>query len=100
MFLLLLKKQITSAASVALTTGNNRADIAFRALEPFAKQISRAIGNRRVVLKPNNVSIDIPLSSTHVDTLEGILEFLKSIKKLDNVIIAESAANGPTLGRI
>ncbi len=30
------------------------------------------------------------------DTLEGILEFLKSIKKLDNVIIAESAANAPT----
>ena len=87
----------TSAASVALTTGDNRADMAFRALKPFVKQISQAIGNRRVVLKPNNVAIDIPLSSTHVDTLEGILEFLKSIKKLDNVIIAESAANGPTL---
>jgi uncharacterized protein (DUF362 family) len=28
--------------------------------------------------------------------MEGILEFLKSIKKLDNVVIAESAANGPT----
>jgi len=87
----------STAASVALTTGDNRADMAFRALVPFAQQISRAIGNRRVVLKPNNVAIDIPLSSTHVDTLEGILEFLKSIKKLDNVIIAESAANGPTL---
>ncbi|TAL81192.1 MAG: DUF362 domain-containing protein, partial [Bacteroidetes bacterium] len=35
--------------------------------------------------------------STHVDTLEGILEFLKSIGKTENVIIAESAANGPTL---
>ncbi len=91
------KEESTGAASVALTTGNNRADLAFRALEPFGKQISQSIGNRRVVLKPNNVSIDIPLSSTHVDTLEGILEFLKSIKKLDNVIIAESAANGPTL---
>lgn len=89
--------QKISSASVALTSGVNRADLAFRALEPFAKQISRSIGNKRVVLKPNNVSIDIPLSSTHVDTLEGILEFLKAIKKLDNVIIAESAANGPTL---
>ncbi len=87
----------TTASSVALTTGDNRADMAFRALEPFARQISQAIGSRCVVLKPNNVAIDIPLSSTHVDTLEGILEFLKSIKKLDNVIIAESAANGPTL---
>jgi len=94
-----LDKQETSQkslASVSITTGDNRADLAFRALQPFEKQIKQAIGNRRVVLKPNNVSINIPLCATHVDTLEGILEFLKSIKKLDNVIIAESAANGPT----
>jgi uncharacterized protein (DUF362 family) len=84
------------SASVAITSGDNRADLAFRALQPFSKQIGQAIGSRRVVLKPNNVSTDVPLCATHVDTLEGILEFLKSIKKLDNVIIAESAANGPT----
>jgi uncharacterized protein (DUF362 family) len=82
---------------VALTSGDNRADLAFRALQPFAKQVKRAIGNRRVVLKPNNVLIDFPLCATHADTLEGILEFLRSIRKLNNVIIAESAANGPTL---
>ncbi len=85
------------SSSVALTTGNNRADLAFRALQPYSKQIMQAIGNRRVVLKPNNVSVSIPLSSTHVDTLEGVLEFLKSIHKLDNVIIAESAADGPSM---
>jgi uncharacterized protein (DUF362 family) len=83
-------------ASVAITTGDNRADLVFRALQPYSKQISKAIGNRRVVLKPNNVSTEVPLCATHVDTLEGILEFLKSIRKLDNVIIAESAANAPT----
>jgi len=85
-----------SSASVAITSGDNRADLAFRALQPFSKQIKKAIGSRCVVLKPNNVSTEIPLCATHVDTLEGILEFLKSIRKLDNVIIAESAANGPT----
>ena len=85
------------ASSVTLTTGDNRADMAFRALQPFSKEISRAIGNRRVVLKPNNVNINVPLASTHADTLEGILEFLKSIGKTSNIIIAESAANGPTL---
>jgi uncharacterized protein (DUF362 family) len=88
--------QKQSVTGVAITTGDNRADLAFRALQPFSKQIRQAIGNRRVVLKPNNVSTEIPLCATHVDTLEGILEFLKSIKKLDNVIIAESAADGPT----
>jgi len=92
-----LTKEEAGPISVALTTGDNRADLAFRALQPFSKQIQKAIGSRRIVIKPNNVSITVPLSATHVDTLEGILEFLKSIKKLDNVIIAESAGNGPSL---
>jgi uncharacterized protein (DUF362 family) len=85
------------ASRVGLTTGDNRADMVFRALQPFSKEIKASIGKRRVVLKPNNVSINLPLCATHVDTLEGILEFLKSIGKDNNVIIAESAANGPTL---
>lgn len=85
------------SSRVAITTGGNRADQVFRALQPFAKQIRHDIGNRRIVLKPNNVAINIPLSATHVDTLEGILEFLKSIKKLDNIVIAESCGGGSTL---
>ena len=82
---------------VALTTGNNRADLVFRALQPFSEQIKKGVGNRRVILKPNNVIIHKQLAATHVDTLEGILEFLKSIGITQNIIIAESAANGPTL---
>ncbi len=84
------------ATKVALTTGDNRADMAFRALAPLSREISQAIGKRRVVLKPNIVNTNVQLASTHVDTLEGILEFLKSIGKTENVVIAESAANGPT----
>jgi uncharacterized protein (DUF362 family) len=87
----------THPAQVSLTTGNNRADLAFRALQPFSKQIKHAIGNRLIVIKPNNVLIYVPLACTHVDTLEGILEFLKSINKLHNVIIGESSASGSTL---
>ena len=50
-----------------------------------------------MVIKPNNVAIDNQLSATHADAIEGILEFLKSIGKTANALIAESAANGPTL---
>ncbi len=81
---------------VALTAGNDRANLAFKALEPFSKEIAAAIGNKRVILKPNNVQINVPLSATHADNLEGILEFLKSIGKT-NVAIAESPANGSAL---
>jgi uncharacterized protein (DUF362 family) len=83
-------------AHVSLTTGDSRADMVFRALKPFSDQIATAIGSRRVVLKPNNVSIKDQLASTHAETLEAILEFLKSIRKDTNVTIAESAAGGPT----
>jgi len=86
----------TATSRVALTAGNDRADLAFKALEPFKKGIAAAIGDKRVILKPNNVSISRPLAASHPDNLEGILEFLKSIGKTD-VVIAESAAGGSTL---
>ncbi len=86
-----------STSRVALFHGDDRADIAFRALKVYEQAVSRAIGNRRVVVKPNNVAIDRPLCATHAGCLEGILEFLKSIGKLQNAVIAESAGTGPTL---
>jgi len=81
---------------VALTTGEDRAELAFSGLRRFEKQIAAAIGNKRVIIKPNNVSMDNQLAASHAQNLEGILEFLKSTGKTD-VVIAESAAPGPTL---
>jgi len=92
-----LKEPEKEVTYVSVSGGNDRADMVFRSLKPFSGQIKKAIGNRRVVLKPNNVLIYVPLACTHVDSLEGILEFLKSIGKLSNVIIAESSASGSTL---
>jgi len=83
-------------ARVALTTGDSRADNTFRALRTFEKEIAQAIGNKLVILKPNNVNIDKPPCATHADQLEGILEFLKSIRKT-NVVIAESPGDGSAL---
>ncbi len=81
---------------VALSAGNDRAELAFRGLKAFEKSIAAAIGNKRVIIKPNNVAIDNQLAASHAQNLEGILEFLKSIGKR-NAAIAESAADGPTL---
>ncbi len=85
------------AARVALTAGDDRAANAFRGLRALRDEIAKAIGDRPVVIKPNNVAIDNQLAATHADCIEGILEFLKSIGKTGNATIAESAANGPTL---
>jgi len=89
------KTEYTS--KVSLTTGDHRAEMTFQGLKPFSRQIKNAIGTKRVLIKPNNVMMDRPLTSSHVDTLEGILEFLYSIGVKENIIIAESAANGSTL---
>ncbi len=86
----------TSPTKVALSNGNDRTDNIFRALNSVEKEIVQAIGNRRVVIKPNNVSATNQLASTHVDALTGILDFLKSVGKLENTIVAESAMS-PTM---
>ena len=86
-----------SPSRVALTAGNDRAQNVSRGLKAFEQEIAQAIGDRRVVIKPNNVSIDNQLAATHADCLEGILEFLKSIGKVSQAVIAESAAHGSTL---
>jgi hypothetical protein len=51
----------TRASRVSLAGGNDRADIAFKSLAPFKDEIAAAIGNKRVILKPNNVIINVPL---------------------------------------
>jgi len=86
-----------ATSRVALMAGNDRADNTLRGLKAFEKEIAEAIGGRRVVIKPNNVAIDVQLCATHADCMEAILEFLKSIGKAGQVVIAESAADGPTL---
>ena len=82
------------ASRVALAAGEDRADLAFQALKPFSSQIATAIGDKRVIVKPNNVVIDRPLAASDAKNLEGIFEFLKSIGKVGNVAIAESPAGG------
>jgi uncharacterized protein (DUF362 family) len=84
-------------SEVVLTHGDDHADIIFKSLVPLKDRIARAIGEKLVVIKPNFVAMDRQLAATPVGSLEGILEFLRSIGKHRNVVVAESAANGPTL---
>lgn len=91
---------------VALTTGVDRPANIFQGLQVFRNEIARAIGDRRVVIKPNCVlgrdqptwhpnGAWVELSDSHAGQIEGILEFLHSIGKTD-IVIAESCATHPT----
>ena len=98
-----LADPIETTSQVSLTAGADHVDIVFQGLQRFKKQIAAAIGNRPVLIKPNNVigtpnnnHGDVLLSDTPVESLEAILEFLQSIGKTD-VTIAETCASDPTM---
>jgi uncharacterized protein (DUF362 family) len=86
-----------AATRVAVTAGEDRADLAFQGLKAFSKQIANAIGDKLVVIKPNVLETNRQLTATDAKNLEGILEFLKSIGKDKNMVIAESSAMGSVM---
>jgi uncharacterized protein (DUF362 family) len=98
-----LADPIQTISQVSLTAGSDHIDIIYQGLQRFKKQIAAAIGNRPILIKPNNVigtpnngHGDVLLSDTYVESLEAILEFLKSIGKTD-VVIGETCATDPTM---
>ncbi len=81
-------------SQVALTTGGSRADNVFRALKMIEPQIRQIIARKkRVLLKPNLVVVNNQLTATHVDCLEGILEFLRPLVK-NEILLGDSPAGG------
>jgi len=80
---------------VALVHGQSRAENTFQALKLIEGQIREGLAKkRRVVIKPNMVVTNNPLSATHAECLEGLLEFFRPLVK-DEIFVAESPANGP-----
>lgn len=77
---------------VSLVKGDDRRTIARRSLDLIADDITRGLGSRRPVIKPNLVSSSIQLASSHVDQMRGILDFFSSIYR-DKIIIAEAACH-------
>ena len=89
-------KPFTGPSIVGLVKGEDRRKNVCQALEAIEDQILPKLKRKKyVVIKPNNVSTVNQLASTHVDTLNGILDFLEPRFK-GPVVIAESSA-GNTL---
>jgi uncharacterized protein (DUF362 family) len=81
---------------VALIHGDDRRKNVRAALEAIDSEIRAGLrGKKSVVIKPNNVSTTNQLAATHLDTLEGILDYLEP-RFHGPVVIAESSA-GDTL---
>jgi uncharacterized protein (DUF362 family) len=79
-------------AKVALIKGNDRREITYQALKKIEDQILPAIGNKKILIKPNFVVTNRPLAATHVDAVRGILDFLMPHYK-GQIIIGESTTS-------
>jgi uncharacterized protein (DUF362 family) len=83
-------------ALVSIAQGEQRRKNIYESLLAIDKQIQPVLKTKKyVIIKPNNVSTQNQLASTHVDTLRGILDYLDGRFK-GPVVIAESSA-GDTL---
>ena len=90
---LLAKQQADIESRISFVTGTDRQEMIYSVLQPFENEIETAIANKQIIIKPNNVTAQIPLCATHVDAVRGILEFLKPLTD-QKIIIAESTAAG------
>ncbi len=83
---------VETRAAVSLVKGENRRKNITEALLRIDDQIAPLLKQKKsVVIKPNNVATNIQLAATHVDTLNGILDYLEPRFK-GPVFIAESSA--------
>ena len=80
------------SAKVGLVKGNDCREITYQALRRIEDEVIGAIGNKKVLIKPNFVSTGRQLAATHVDSVRGILDFLKPHYE-KQIIIGESTAS-------
>lgn len=88
-----LYKKIAPPAKVGLVKGNDLRDITYQALKKIEDEILGSIGDKRILIKPNFVSTGRQLAATHVDSVRGILDFLKPHYKRQ-IVVGESTASG------
>ena len=80
-------------SDVAIVRGDERRQNILEALELIDDQIS--LGDR-IVVKPNMVSITKPLSATHAEALDTVLEFIRE-RTDKEITVAEGSAIADTM---
>ncbi|MGA3026567.1 MAG: DUF362 domain-containing protein [Bryobacteraceae bacterium] len=89
---------IDARSLVSLAHGEDRRANAYRALKAIDARIAPELKKKKYVLiKPNVVSSENQLASTHADTLRGILDYLGERSK-GPVYIAEASADDTMAG--
>jgi len=81
---------------VVLIKGDDRYKNIKEALSILKEDLKEKIKRKKkILIKPNLVSARVALSSTHVDALRAVLDFLSSLTS-QKIIVAEGTAEGET----
>jgi uncharacterized protein (DUF362 family) len=80
-------------SDVALIKGNDRRENIRRSLEMIEDQIQLG---QRIVIKPNMVSVTKPLSATHAEALDAVLQFIRERTDRE-IVVAEGCANAASM---
>lgn len=94
----MLYKRRDKPATVSLVKGDNRREIIYRSMLNLKDDIVKAIGKKKVLIKPNMVIAENPTCETDPDAVRGVLDFLVEHTKAE-VMVGESTAdrNIPTM---
>ena len=86
--------KVIKPSNVSLIKGNDARDNTFNALKNIEDEIMSSLeGKKRILIKPNFVVINNPLCATGVDSIRGILDFIKPRFK-GPIEIGESTITG------
>jgi uncharacterized protein (DUF362 family) len=75
---------------VSIVKDAERRDATRRSLDLIGDDIRQRLRSRKVLIKPNFVSTNRQLASSHVDQIRGILDFFRSFHN-GEIIVAEAA---------
>ncbi len=87
-------KKILKRSDVSIIKGNDARDNTFNALKKIEDEIMTSLeGKKRILIKPNFVVVNNPLCATSVDSVRGILDFIKPRFK-GQIIVGEATMSG------
>jgi len=83
---------VQDSSTVMFGAGGDPRSVIRDILEPFEEQIRAGVQGKRVVIKPNCVADANQLCATHVESIRGVLDFLRPFYR-GTVVVGESSAS-------
>lgn len=85
--------RMKTGRKVSLVKGDNRKQNIIKALELIAPDLTGIASAKNILIKPNLTDIKKQIANTHVEAVEGVIEFLQVHFHGKNIIVGESSGS-------